>query len=844
MSTTTHEIAYNLSQQEQEGIIVTALSCAYHALLAGIPEATFAVTQELLQSNVPSKDAYRKLTFSVSQGEKLQISELSSLLVKRGYIRHSSKIADPGFFIQGDELTLIHPLTQGSVTISFFGSTVDRIIQQKERKKEVLLTTTIYPLAFPAEQVLLSSILKTYALIKKQIIKPSTSSPVSVERALELIGRLVPGKPAVHADHGIGIFEGLERRKIGSEESEYLIIRYAGGDSIAVPVPFAHKVSPYIGDSSPAIYALGGTLWSKTKRKAQADAAAFAKELLEIAKQRKLATRNSYVIHQDIESKLESTFGFELTPDQKQVWEEVRGDLTSPTPMDRLIVGDVGFGKTELAIRAAMHAFSNGKQVALLAPTTLLVQQHVDTFRNRLTDISEHIFLISRFSTKKEIARAKKALAEKQPVIIIGTHGLLSESIPWTNLGLLIIDEEQRFGVGQKEHLKKMRASIDILSLSATPIPRTLSMALSGLRALSIIATAPQGRKDIETIVQKENNEVIKQAIEKELARDGQVYVVSPKIRNLSMIQEIILALLPNAKTAIAHAQLPDETLSHIIHEFDTKKVDILISSSIIENGLDLPNVNTMIIWNAAHFGLGQLYQLRGRIGRRSRQGYAYLLYSQDKLTPLQRLRLTALTEASRVGSGWDIARRDLEMRGAGNMLGAAQSGSAHEVGMQLYLDMVDGRAEEVKANIHILLPAFIPSSYIENPDDRTSWYVRLSRAKDIQDITTKKQRMQESYGTFPQEVENIIRMISLELLATKNGITKITSSTISPSDEDPYVKIEIVAKDPVRTLQKLSNIKNTNNSPSIWQARNTTLSWSTDAITPELIDDFIGVLQ
>ncbi|MEK7499519.1 MAG: CarD family transcriptional regulator, partial [Patescibacteria group bacterium] len=366
MSTTTHEIAYNLSQQEQEGIIVTALSCAYHALLAGIPEATFAVTQELLQSNVPSKDAYRKLTFSVSQGEKLQISELSSLLVKRGYIRHSSKIADPGFFIQGDELTLIHPLTQGSVTISFFGSTVDRIIQQKERKKEVLLTTTIYPLAFPAEQVLLSSILKTYALIKKQIIKPSTSSPVSVERALELIGRLVPGKPAVHADHGIGIFEGLERRKIGSEESEYLIIRYAGGDSIAVPVPFAHKVSPYIGDSSPAIYALGGTLWSKTKRKAQADAAAFAKELLEIAKQRKLATRNSYVIHQDIESKLESTFGFELTPDQKQVWEEVRGDLTSPTPMDRLIVGDVGFGKTELAIRAAMHAFSNGKQVALL----------------------------------------------------------------------------------------------------------------------------------------------------------------------------------------------------------------------------------------------------------------------------------------------------------------------------------------------------------------------------------------------------------------------------------------------------------------------------------------------
>ncbi|MDA1168896.1 MAG: helicase-related protein [bacterium] len=844
MSTITYEIAYTLSGQEQEGIIVTALSCAYHALLADVPNASYSVTQELLQSNVPSQAAYRKLTFSVSQGERLQISDLAALLVKRGYSRHSSKIADPGFFVQGDEITIIHPLINGAITISFLGSTVDRIVQQKERKKEILLTTTIFPLAFPTDQVLLSSILKNYTLIKKPVVKIPTTSPVSVERALELIGRLVPGKPAVHADHGIGIFEGLERRTIGTAESEYLIIRYKGGDSIAVPVPFAHKVSPYIGESSPAIYALGGTLWSKTKRKAQADAAAFAKELLEIAKQRKAATRPSYYIHPETELKLESSFGFELTPDQKQVWEEVKNDMTLPTPMDRLIVGDVGFGKTELAIRAAMHAFSNGKQVALLAPTTLLVQQHVDTFRTRLPDIADFIFLISRFSSKKEIARAKKALSDNKPAIVIGTHGLLSSSVPWTNLGLLIIDEEQRFGVSQKEHPKKMRATIDILSLSATPIPRTLSMALSGLRSLSIIATAPQGRKDIETIVQKENNEIIKHAIEQELARNGQVYVVSPKIRNLAMIQEIILGLLPNAKTAIAHAQLPDETLSHIIHEFDTKKVDILISSSIIENGLDLPNVNTMIIWNAAHFGLGQLYQLRGRIGRRSRQGYAYLLYSQDKLTPLQRLRLTALTEASRVGSGWDIARRDLEMRGAGNMLSAAQSGSAHEVGMQLYLDMVDGRAEEVKASIHILLPAFIPSSYIENPDDRTAWYVRLSRAKDLQDITTKKLLMQETYGQFPQEVENIIRMISLELLATKQGITKITSSTISPSDEDPYAKIEIVAKDPVKILQKLSNIKNKNNSPSIWQVRNTTLSWSTDAITPELIDEFIFVLQ
>ncbi len=841
---TNYTVAFPLSQQEYDGLIVTNLSRAYHALLLGAENTAFSVTKEMLVSNVPNPEAYRKMIIQIAQGETMRLSSLITMLVQCGYVRHTTAIADPGFRVRGDEITIIQPFHANPISISFFGNSVDRIIEQKGRKKEIIQSTRILPLAFPKEKVPLADILHTYTVMKQPETKQAKSSPVSIERALELIGRLAPGKPAVHADHGIGIFEGLERRTIAGEETEYLVLRYANGDSVAVPVPFAHKVSPYIGDSAPAIYALGGTLWSKTKRKAQADAAAFAKELLEIAKKREQATRPSYTIQPHVEAELESTFGFSLTPDQKTAWEEVQQDMTNPIPMDRLIVGDVGFGKTELAIRAAMHAYSNNKQVALLAPTTLLVQQHVDTFRTRLPSISDSIFLLSRFSTKEEIRRAKKALAEKKPAIIIGTHGLLSHSVSWTNLGLLIIDEEQRFGVGQKEHLKKIRSSIDILSLSATPIPRTLSMALSGLRALSIIATAPHGRKDIETVVIKESNEAILQAIEKELARDGQVYIVSPKIRNLHMIQEIITSLVPSATTAVAHAQLPDEELSRIIHGFDTKETDILISSSIIENGLDLPNVNTMIIWNAAHFGLGQLYQLRGRIGRRSRQGYAYLLYSQEKLTHLQRMRLSALTEASRVGSGWDIARRDLEMRGAGNMLGAAQSGSAHEVGMQLYLDMVEGRAEEERASVHILLPAYIPATYIEQPDDRTAWYIRLSRAKNMQDILEKRTRLQETYGPLPQEAENVVRMISLELLATKANITKISTRTIAPNDEDAYVKIEVVAKNPIQILQKLSQLKNADGSPATWQARETTLSWSTEAITPELVDELIAVLE
>lgn len=865
-----HVIADTLTEQEIDGTIATSLALAYHALLSSSASMPIAYTPAMEEIMIPSISVYQERCTTLATGQRMALSDLSALLVRAGYIRHTKAVADNGFSIQGDTLRVVHPLFRHPIRIEFFGTGIERILEEQDRRSIILQTITIPPLAFPEESVTLKEVLTniptiipnsasadivvperllhielpSYTPIKSASSPKKYASPIAAQRALELIGKLTPGKPAVHADHGIGIFEGLEKRKVGNEEAEYLVLRYADGDSIAVPVPFAHKVSPYIGETSPAIYKLGGTAWSTTKKKAQADAAAFAKELLEITKQREHARRPSYTINSDLDAAMQSSFGFELTPDQATAWEEVKQDMLLSHPMDRLIVGDVGFGKTELAIRAAMHAYANGKQVALLAPTTLLVQQHVDTFRSRLPNIADSIFLISRFSSKEEIKKAKEVLQSGKSAIIIGTHALLSANIPWTNLGFLIIDEEQRFGVRQKEHLKKMRSHIDILSLSATPIPRTLSMALSGMRSLSIIATAPQGRKDIHTVVKKQSDETVREALTQELERGGQVYVVSSKIRNLSMIEEIIHALIPSAKTAIAHAKLPDEELSKIIHEFDTKEIDILVSSSIVENGLDLPNVNTMIVWNAPHFGLGQLYQLRGRIGRRSRQGHAYFLYGQEKLTPIQRMRLTALTEASRVGSGWDIARRDLEMRGAGNMLGAKQSGSAHEVGMQLYLDMVDGTAEDPKADIRILLPSFIPTSYIENSDDRTSWYIRLSRAATTKDLETKAASMQEAYGPMPEEATNLVRMISLELLATEEGILKISTRTISPSDEDPYVRIECETKHPLQTLKKLSTITNADNSPARWQARNATLSWDTDAITPTIVDKLISSLR
>ncbi len=667
----------------------------------------------------------------------------------------------------------------------------------------------------------------------------NNASPITYERALELVGELVVGKPAVHADHGIGIYEGLQNRTIEKHEKEYLVLRYAEGDSISVPVEYAHKVSAYIGESSPQIHRLSGTLWQKAKKQAQVDAAALAKELLTISQKRTASTRTPYAIDPTTEEELDNTFPHELTDDQVRTWEEIKHDLKQAIPMDRLVVGDVGFGKTEMAIRAAYHTVQNGQQVAVLAPTTLLVQQHYDTFRNRLPKISNDIHLLSRFVSSRDQKTIKQSIEKNKAKIVVGTHGLLSKTINWKELGLVIIDEEQRFGVKQKEHFKKVRASLDVLSLSATPIPRTLSMALSGLRTLSLIQTPPKNRKDIQTNVKRVSDGVLKEAIQQELDRNGQIYIVAPKIRHLASIKEHVTALFPEIRTAIAHARLPDKQLSHIIHQFDSGELDALISSTIVENGLDLEGANTMIVWHAPNLGLGELYQLRGRIGRRQRQGYAYFLYNQERLTGIQRERLTALTEASRLGSGWELARRDLEMRGAGNLLGAAQSGSVNSVGLGLYLDMVNEQVEtEGLADTTVQLPisATIPAHYIQDATERTRWYKRLARSHTQEQQEKLTTQLTQSYGPPPKETNNLLLLLQLQRAAKKFNISKITNQTISPSDEDPYERLIIESRDLPRILKEVGHLGN-------WQVRQSEITWDVDAITPELIEKIINSL-
>jgi transcription-repair coupling factor len=669
----------------------------------------------------------------------------------------------------------------------------------------------------------------------------ATTRPIAPEQSLAFIQELTEGQPAVHSDHGIGIYEGLRAKNYEGTRKEYLLLRYAAGDTLAVPVEYAHKVTAYVGQTSPPIGRLNAAAWAKTKRAARADAVRFARELLATAA-RRATGGHRYVIDEKNEATLAASFPYELTIDQLRAWREVRRDLVAPHAMDRLVVGDVGFGKTEIAIRAAYHVATNGKQVALLAPTTLLVQQHADTFRQRLPDLVGRIGVLSRFSSQAERKNVRDNIATGELRIIIGTHALLGQDIAWHDLGLVVIDEEQRFGVQHKEHFKNIRARLDLLSLSATPIPRTLSMALIGLKQLSIINAPPPGRKSIKTYVGPDSDDIIGHAIERELKRGGQVYVVAPRVRSLPAILRHIQNLAPQATADIAHGQMPEKALADVTARFDQGTLDILVSSSIIESGLDLPRANTMVIFGATSFGLADLYQLRGRIGRRRRQGYAYFIYNQHELTTVQKQRLATLTETTRLGSGWSLAQRDLEIRGAGNLLGAEQSGAVSAIGVQLYLDMVreasaDRQMSRHDVDIQLPLSTFIPTHYIARVGERARAYQLLSRARTVRQLSTERQALEEHYGPLPPEAKNLYYILQLQHAAATVGISAITNTTIRPPRRPPYERLEIHTRSTPPILAALAPL-------GTWQVRENILFLPVPKITPALVERLSDMLK
>jgi len=598
------------------------------------------------------------------------------------------------------------------------------------------------------------------------------------------LSQLKPQDYVVHLDHGIARFLGMEKKKIDDQIQEYFVLEYAQEDKLFVPIHQADKLSKYIGVRNPILHRLSEETWARAKSRIKEETRILAKELLDLYAKREIVKAYKYRQETQMEKGLEESFPFEETPDQLQSWQDIKQDLESSKVMDRLICGDVGFGKTEIAIRAAIKIVGNGKQVVLLSPTTILSQQHLDTFTQRLKNFPLVIECLSRFKTKKEQEKTIQDLKKGKIDIIIGTHRLFSKDVQFKDLGLVIIDEEQRFGVRHKEKLKKLRTSVDVLTLTATPIPRTLNLALSGLRDISTIETPPQGRIPIKTYVLRYNENIIKEAIKKELERNGQVYFLHNKVETINNMADQIKRLVPKAKIGIAHGKLPEKKLAKAMHDFDNQKYNILVCSTIIENGLDLPNVNTLIVNQATRLGLADLYQIRGRIGRGLIQAYAYFLYHSKDLKENAKSRLQAILDLQDLGSGFELSLRDMEIRGVGNILGKEQSGSIAQIGLSLYTRLLNQEIQELKTgkkpkprlevSIDLPVTAFIPDNFIPKTSERFKIYQQLAEIEKSEEVNRLKRYLVEKYGEIPQEILNLFEIVNLKLLARRARIISV----------------------------------------------------------------------
>ena len=605
--------------------------------------------------------------------------------------------------------------------------------------------------------------------------------------ALESLAQLTPGDYVVHLDHGVGYFVGLQRITVGGEEIESLAIEYAGGEILRVPVYRLDLIERWVGDTEeaepPRVHRIGGRQWKTLRRKTEAAIEQMTAELLQLYARRETAAGFSYSPDGRWQKEMESSFLYEDTPDQRRATEDVKRDMESARPMDRLICGDVGYGKTEIAVRAAFKAVQDGKQVAVLAPTTILVEQHRHTFEERLADYPVRVAALSRFRGAKETSEILARLEAGEVDIIVGTHRLLSSDVEFKDLGLLVVDEEQRFGVKHKERLKELRASVDVLTLTATPIPRTLYLSLSRIRDLTLIRTPPRDRMPILTHVMPWSEHIIAEAIARELDRGGQVFFLHNRVETIEMAADRVARLAPEARLEVAHGQMAARDLDDVMTEFVEGRVDLLVCSAIIENGLDVPNANTMIVDHAERFGLSQLYQIRGRVGRSDRRAYCYLIVPPNLSEDAER-RLKVLEHYTELGSGYSIALKDLELRGAGNLLGADQSGFAHAVGLDVYLRLLErtveklrekgGEIEHPDPDVALGGSAYLPEGYISDPGQKLHLYRRLSRIGLHAEVEGLRQELADRFGPLPPEVERLLDQATLRLLGRSLGIERI----------------------------------------------------------------------
>lgn len=599
---------------------------------------------------------------------------------------------------------------------------------------------------------------------------------------------LNPGDYVVHINHGIGIFEGIKTLESNGKKGDYITITYRNHDQLFVPADQLGVVQKYVASDGkiPKINKLGGNEWAKTKCRVQEKIEDIADELLAIYAHRATEKGFAFLPDDELQRDFEASFPYLETPDQIKAIKEIKLDMQKEKPMDRLLVGDVGFGKTEVALRAAFKAIDSGKQVAFFVPTTILAEQHYATMLERFKDFPVNVAMLCRFQTEKEADEIATNLSNGKIDIVVGTHRILSRDIKFKNLGLLIIDEEQRFGVKHKEKLKKLKNNIDVLTLTATPIPRTLHMSMIGVRDLSVMETPPANRYPIQTYVTEETPNIVREACLRELARNGQIFFLHNKIQDIDQKVAYLSQLIPEARIEYIHGRMSERQLEDIMLRFTQKKFDILVTTTIIETGVDLPNVNTLLVENADTYGLSQLYQLRGRIGRSSRLAYAYFLYKRDKvLTEVSEKRLNAIRDFTALGSGFKIAMRDLSIRGAGNILGKQQHGFIDSVGYDLYAQMLDQTIKQKRgdkvchktnAEVRINLEAYIPTEYISSQKQKIEFYKKIKHANNVKAIDDIADELIDRFGTYPKSVENLLNIATIKVLADTAQILSITN--------------------------------------------------------------------
>jgi transcription-repair coupling factor (superfamily II helicase) len=640
----------------------------------------------------------------------------------------------------------------------------------------------------------LSSELRVTVLTEEELFaKGARHKPQAKSKAATFLSSLEDlnvGDYVVHVQHGLAKYRGLKRLSVQDFDSDYLILEFYGGDTLYVPLDRLNQIQRYSGAEGhvPRLDRLGGTSWARTTARVKKDIEEMAQELIDLYANRELAKRHSYGYDSTLYHEFEAAFEYEETPDQLKAVEDIARDMASSKPMDRLVCGDVGYGKTEVAMRAAFKAVEDNRQVAVLVPTTLLAHQHYDNFAERFAPFPARVALLSRFQSPKEAKAILKDIAAGSIDVVIGTHRLLQKDVQFRNLGLVIIDEEQWFGVKHKERLKELRTQVDVLTLTATPIPRTLQMAMASVRDLSIIDTPPAGRLSIRTQVVRSSDKLIREAILRELGRGGQLYFVHNRVETIERTGAWLQQIAPEARVVMAHGQMDAKPLEAVMLKFFRREADVLVASAIIQSGIDVPNANTIIVNRADTFGLAQLYQLRGRVGRSGDQAYAYFLVPDEgRLTDDAQKRLTAIQQFTELGSGFRIAAADLEIRGAGNLLGKQQSGHIAAIGLDLYMQMVEQAVQRLKGQVveeepdptlRLNVSAFIPEDYVADPHQRLSLYKRLSSSTQIGDLALLHGEIQDRFGPPPEPVERLLEVMQVRLQAKALRLASIELKT------------------------------------------------------------------